>query len=398
MIRPQHLIAVALALAALVWPVRPAKGQTTQPTEPTVHPRVQQVRDWADEFQYLHNENVSLAETLVARDLQIRDLMGRLDLLPITFREGTPLEAGGRYVADGYAGTVRIDKRGVVFGGKGAVGFVVKPGGEDFTAYNFYVDHGPRPDVRGKIGVPDFVHTEAAGTAILYCTGGTLDGFAQIGPGAKGTKIIGCKTGNDLRGTGVGMWGTEDVLVAFCEFPNSHTENLIRASPDRGNVSRRIVIAHNKLGNPGNKSVIDVRRVTGARVTDNELTTDEWGTAIGIGRSDDGPGATNITITGNRLLTGGRIHVHQANGLVIEDNSFEGWKTQGVNVALYLGQVTDARLRRNTGPKPAPGVDDRGRVLDKPLIGISSAAVGVNVDASNGWTLPTPVTTPAAVN
>jgi hypothetical protein len=307
----------------------------------------------------------------------------------------TVLEAGKTYAlpnGQGVAITVRVPGVTFVGGhvwptlGLGATCIAVLADDCTIRGTDFHLPDAPGG---GKIdGIGPCVRTLAARTRLENTKSGDVNGLLEcwvpdqerypgIFTSGHEATVFGHVARKPMRGSLI-FTSCDDSQVDLCQCPDSITENLCRWSPRDGVVGYRGMVARSKLGNPGNKSVIDMRRTVGGLVFANELFTSEGGTAVGVGRDDAGPGAHAISIRWN-TIRGGKITIHQCDdGLVIEDNTFL-WPQHGVNQAIYIGATPDLRLRRNRGPRPAGTV--------KPMVGYHKGILPVRLDddGSSGW-------------
>ena len=248
----------------------------------------------------------------------------------------------------------------------------------------------------GQLNMRPCVRTLASGTTLESTTSGDIDGLLEAWPGGDRATVFRHVARKPLRAA-LSFSSADDTNILHTIAPDSVTENLIRWSPRSGVVGKRGVVAFCRIGQKGNKSVIDFRHIDGGLAIYNEFTTDEHGTAIGVGDKDanDGDGdhgAVSVRIIGNTFHES-RVHIHGGSReLYVEDNRFL-WTRQGVNVAIYASadnRLRNLRLRNNRGPRPQPGVETRPDgstrpIPVKPLFDKGGEIQGLDDDGSTGW-------------
>lgn len=258
------------------------------------------------------------------------------------------------------------------------------------------------PTTTAKLGVKPAIGC-GVGTRVYGCAADNVDTFVEMLAPDGSLVMDGNKGTGNVRAGFLYCGGGRRVVFTNNEAADSQNENLVRFSPQLAAVPDEIVIAFNKLANPGNKAVIEIRSGSNVVVYRNDLTA-SWGhTCIGVGREDlaDGPGATRVRVTDN-VCHGGRIEIDPgAADVVIEGNQLYDLRYGtidkkperdsydiGIIANGKMGTLKDLRVVGNRGYIGGPTI--------KPFftIGTGGNVPGL-VEADNQWVLPAPPVTVA---
>ena len=354
--------------------------------------------DVAVEANRIRDDRDKLQASLAASVARVKELeAGGGGLAKWT--PGTVLQANTPYALPmiGLTPPIMVDVPGVSFYGgwlaPTAAGSVItfRAGGVNGGVYGARFDLPNAPATKQRLGVKPAIGC-GVGTRVIRCIADNVDTFVEmLNPDS--SLVMDGNTGTaNVRAGFLYCGGGRRVILTNNDAADSQNENLVRFSPQTNVVPDEIVIAFNKLANPGNKAALEIRSGSNVVVYRNEFWASHFHTCIGVGRkgSAGGPGATRVRVIDN-VCHEGQVNVDAgAADVVIEGTTMYGLlinqadpdqDDHGITADGRAGTLNGLRLRNNRGIVNA----QPRRPFFGPLA--PEKISGLEADATNVWVI-----------
>jgi hypothetical protein len=307
---------------------------------------------------------------------------------------GTKVKADTTYLLPNGPIQVLVDQPNVtllggqVWPGNVAPAIWVKAPGCTIRGVSF---HNPdAPPAPARAGVKECVRVAAPDCEIIACSAGAVQTFITALTGTDGLYVGRCSGSEDLRGGFIYLGGAKWVFITDCEASESQTENLVRSSPDNGNLTEHVYIARNRFSNDANgdpeKACIEVRSGSHFVIEDNELHSLPGHSCVGVGRKakagDTQPGSVDVIVRRNVCYEGSISVDGVSADTLIEGNEarWSSWQVNGfITADGRMGLLKNLTVRGNRGVSP---------VAQKPLFQPLGVIAGLVDGGDNAWAPP----------